>query len=77
MIFAVLSVVAAGVLEIYRKHDISLNQTIFDKDYNASSISIFTQIPQFTLMGTSEVFTSVSGNSYILAFMDSKNLSTN
>ncbi|CAG2248766.1 PHT [Mytilus edulis] len=61
MIFAVLSVVAAGVLEIYRKHDISLNQTIFDKDYNASSISIFTQIPQFTLMGTSEVFTSVSG----------------
>ncbi|CAC5373165.1 SLC15A3_4 [Mytilus coruscus] len=61
MIFAVLSVVAAGVLEIHRKEHISVNQTIAGNNYNASSVSIFAQIPQFTLIGASEVFTSVSG----------------
>ncbi|VDI82766.1 Hypothetical predicted protein [Mytilus galloprovincialis] len=61
MIFAVLSVVAAGVLEIYRKKEHGVIQKIVDTKYNASSVSILTQIPQFTLMGTSEVFTSVSG----------------
>ncbi|VDI82765.1 proton-dependent oligopeptide transporter, POT family [Mytilus galloprovincialis] len=57
----VLSVVAAGVLEIYRKKEHGVIQKIVDTKYNASSVSILTQIPQFTLMGTSEVFTSVSG----------------
>jgi dipeptide/tripeptide permease len=62
MMLAVLSVLVAGILEIYRKKDISVNQTLLGDHFNASSISVFAQIPQFTLFGASEVFTSISGN---------------
>jgi len=62
MLLAVLSVLVAGILEIYRKKDLSVNQTLFHDHFNASSISVFAQIPQFTLVGASEVFTSITGN---------------
>ena len=62
MLLAMLSVLVAGILEIYRKKDLSVNQTLFHDHFNASSISVFAQIPQFTLIGVSEVFTSITGN---------------
>ncbi|CAC5373164.1 SLC15A3_4 [Mytilus coruscus] len=62
MILAAMSVFVAGILEIYRKKDISIiGQTLAGDTFNASSISVFAQIPQFTLIGASEVFTSISG----------------
>ncbi|XP_052070570.1 solute carrier family 15 member 4-like [Mytilus californianus] len=62
MIFAAMSVFVAGILEIYRKKDISIiGQKLAGKTFNASSISVLAQIPQFTLIGASEVFTSISG----------------
>lgn len=55
----------AGILEIYRKKDIEENgviqQELSKHTFNASSISIFAQVPQFALVGASEVFASVSG----------------
>ena len=71
MILAALSVIGAGVLEIYRKKDLSVNQTILESHFNASSVSVFAQIPQFTLFGASEVFTSISGIQYLfITIMD-------
>ncbi|XP_063446992.1 solute carrier family 15 member 4-like [Mytilus trossulus] len=62
MILAAMSVFVAGILEIYRKKDISIiGQKLAGDTFNASSISVFAQIPQFTLIGASEVFTSISG----------------
>ena len=65
MIFAALSVIVAGILEIYRKKDISIEQVLAGDKFNASSISVFAQIPQFSLLGASEVFTSISGKTCI------------
>lgn len=61
MILASFSVIAAGVLEIVRKEYPMTSQIIANHSFNASSVSVFAQIPQFTLFGASEVFTSVSG----------------
>lgn len=64
-VLSALSVLVAGILEIYRKKDIEENgviqQQLSGDTFNASSISIFTQVPQFALVGASEVFASVSG----------------
>lgn len=63
MIFAAMAMFVAGILEIYRKKDISIiGQKLAGNTFNASSISVFAQVPQFTLIGASEVFTSISGN---------------
>ena len=61
MVFAILSVLIAGIVEIYRKKHISIQQQLALKTFNASSISVFAQVPQFTLIGASEVFTSIAG----------------
>ncbi|XP_070544234.1 solute carrier family 15 member 4-like [Ptychodera flava] len=65
MILVTLSVVVAAIVEIFRKKNINsgipLQQVINDDVYNASNISIFVQIPQFTLIGASEIFTSITG----------------
>ena len=62
MLFAVASVCVAGVVEIERKRSGSFfTQTAFNVTTNASSMSIFYQVPQFILIGTSEVFTSITG----------------
>ncbi|XP_062590552.1 solute carrier family 15 member 3-like [Saccostrea cucullata] len=64
-ILSALSVLVAGILEIYRKKDIENNgyitQTLASDKFNASQISIFAQVPEFALVGASEVFASVSG----------------
>lgn len=69
-VLSALSVLVAGILEIYRKKDIEENgaitQTLSSDKFNASSISIFAQVPQFALVGASEVFASVSGRCDII-----------
>ncbi|XP_035208785.1 solute carrier family 15 member 4-like [Stegodyphus dumicola] len=65
MVCATLSMFIAGGIEIWRldfihnKH--TVNQTIENTLYVAADLSIFWQIPQYSLIGISEVFTSVSG----------------
>ncbi|XP_013392509.1 solute carrier family 15 member 4 [Lingula anatina] len=65
MVLATLSVVVAGFVEVARRDELQVYggivQTISNVQYNASSISIFWQVPQFTLIGASEVFASISG----------------
>ena len=59
------SMAVAGVLEILRKNSIAedggINQDVGGVIYTASSINILWQIPQFLLLGSSEVFTVISG----------------
>ena len=60
------SMIAAGIVEIERRNSQSCtNQTISDKTYNAC-LSIFYQIPQYGLIGISEVFASVAGRSFLV-----------
>ena len=63
MVFATLSVIAAAVTEAYRRDHVEgkLINDFSGKTYNASSISVFCQVPQYLLIGTSEVFASISG----------------
>ena len=65
MLFACSSVALAGIIEIERKHilktDGAINQTVFNKTINASPMSVFWQVPQYILQGTSEVLVSVTG----------------
>ncbi|XP_059167062.1 solute carrier family 15 member 4-like isoform X2 [Physella acuta] len=60
MIFAAASMVVAGIVEIYRKDGTFHEQTLADQTFNSSSMSVFVQIPQFALIGASEIFTSVT-----------------
>ena len=62
MLFAAASVIVAGVIEIKRKNDDGFHmQTVNKVQYNASSTNVFWQVPQFILIGTSEVLTSITG----------------
>ena len=62
MLFAAASVIVAGVVEIKRRNDGGFHmQTVFDEKYNASSTSILWQVPQFVLIGSSEVLASITG----------------
>ena len=65
MVLASLSMVCAGVLEIFRKQDLAatggIAQDVAGTVYNASTISVLWQVPQFMLNGAGEVFTSVAG----------------
>ena len=65
MLFACSSVALAGIIEIERKHilktDGAINQTVFNKTIDASPMSVFWQVPQYILQGTSEVLVSVTG----------------
>lgn len=65
MILSALSVVVAGILEIYRKQNLSetggFEQKLSDDTFNSSTLSVFLQVPEFALVGASEVFTSISG----------------
>lgn len=64
-ILAALSVVVAGIVEIYRKKSLAsdggFQQDLAGDTFNASHMSVFVQIPEFALVGASEVFTSISG----------------
>ncbi|KAK3091819.1 hypothetical protein FSP39_022886 [Pinctada imbricata] len=64
-ILAGLSVVVAGVVEIYRKDILSekggISQDLGDETFNASTLTVFAQIPQFACVGAGEVFASIAG----------------
>ena len=65
LLLAAASVCVAGVIEIKRR-DVWENggtfcQVVFDEPRNASSLNIFWQVPQFVLMGSSEVLALVTG----------------
>ncbi|XP_014670145.1 PREDICTED: solute carrier family 15 member 4-like [Priapulus caudatus] len=66
MFFAVLSVCLAGGVEMYRLQAISQSnntivQVIGNTTYYAADVSIWWQVPQYTLIGVSEVFATVAG----------------
>ncbi|XP_067683314.1 solute carrier family 15 member 4-like [Haliotis asinina] len=72
MAFAMAAMIVAGVVENYRLkafwpypdhpcENNSIFQTIGNTTYQAADMSILWQIPQYALIGTSEVFTSVAG----------------
>ena len=65
MLFAAASVLVAGIVEISRRHDANhhhFKQKAFGKyTYASEKINIFYQAPQFLLIGTSEVLTSITG----------------
>ena len=70
MVMGVASMVVMGVLEMVRKHDVSvrgaIEQDVGGVRYNASRVSLFWQTPQFFLAGVAESFTLVSGQSLLL-----------
>lgn len=65
MVLAVCSISVAGILEIHRKHLLrnhqGFYQTVAGTTHFAARISVLYQVPQFVLMGASEVFASVTG----------------
>ncbi|XP_076446914.1 solute carrier family 15 member 4-like [Babylonia areolata] len=65
-VLASLSMVVAGVVEIARKDRMeepggTLTQDLGGEKFIASSMSVFVQVPQFALVGASEVFASICG----------------
>ena len=63
MLFAAGSVALAGIIEVERrKHGHGrFEQDVFNKTVNASTMSVFYQVPQYILQGTSEALVSVTG----------------
>ncbi|XP_055210210.1 solute carrier family 15 member 3 isoform X2 [Gorilla gorilla gorilla] len=65
MFFGFTSVIVAGVLEMERLHYIHHNETVSQQIgevlYNAAPLSIWWQIPQYLLIGISEIFASIPG----------------
>lgn len=65
MFFGFTSIIVAGVLEKERLQYIAANQTVpqlIGKDlYYAAPLSIWWQIPQYLLIGVSEIFASIPG----------------
>ncbi|XP_071808235.1 solute carrier family 15 member 4-like [Asterias amurensis] len=64
MVLAVVSMIVAASIEFARKADIQKNgyiqQEVGGKTFNASDLSVFAQIPQYTFIGASEVFASIT-----------------
>ncbi|CAH1794597.1 unnamed protein product [Owenia fusiformis] len=64
LLLAPCSVFVAGFLEIARKDELAnsggIEQNVGGKIYNASNLNIMLQVPQFVLVGTSEVFAAIS-----------------
>ena len=67
LLFAAGSVALGGIIEMERKHVLQTNgtfkQDLFNKTVNASTMSVFYQVPQYILQGASEVLVGVTGNS--------------
>ncbi|XP_022099272.1 solute carrier family 15 member 4-like [Acanthaster planci] len=65
MVLIVLAMVLAAGIEFARKASIEeygyFKQEVANKVLNASYLSVFAQIPQYTLIGASEVFTIITG----------------
>lgn len=64
MVLAVVSMIVAASIEFARKADIQksgyIQQEVAGKIFNASDLSVFAQIPQYTFIGASEVFASIT-----------------
>jgi peptide/histidine transporter 3/4 len=61
MVLSVIAVVVAGIVEIYRKDGGEYHeQPLGNERFNASSMSVFVQVPQFALIGASEIFTAIT-----------------
>ena len=62
MLFAVGSVALAGIIEVERKHGYGrIQQDVFNATVNASTMSVFYQVPQYIFQGASEALVSVTG----------------
>ncbi len=65
MVLASLSVILAAGTEIWRKNIMRdggfVEQELAGEIFNASTLTVFAQIPQLTIIGASEVFTSITG----------------
>ena len=62
MLIATSSIACAGVLELYRVRYCCISQLRgTENNTQVANITIFAQIPQYTLIGLSEVFTSITG----------------
>ena len=65
MLLAAASVIVAGVVEIKRRNTWIDGrfcvQTVFDESRSASSVNVFLQVPQFILVGASEVLLMITG----------------
>ncbi|KAL5018748.1 hypothetical protein ScPMuIL_004470 [Solemya velum] len=63
LVLSGLSVFVAGGVEILRKEHLTGDnqQILAGETFNASSMSVFWQVPQFALVGASEVFASITG----------------
>ena len=65
-VLAALSVVVAGIIEIARKDRMeeaggTIVQELGGEKFNASTMSVFVQVPAYALVGASEVFASICG----------------
>ena len=67
MLIATASMVYAGGIEILRIRSCCMLQPRGDNNHTeVVNMSIFYQVPQYTLIGLSEVFTSITGKDWIL-----------
>ena len=63
--FSAASMLVAGLIEIKRRtvwqHGDICIQTVFNESHSASCFSIFWQAPQYLLVGSGEVFATITG----------------
>ncbi len=77
MVLVSIGATIAGVVEMWRKNIMQdpggwMEQTLAGEKFNASKLSVFVQIPQFAIVGGSEVFTSIAGKHIYPCLKNSK-----